>query len=79
VDGIAYWSRIDSSERCWAIYGHVPVDVAIGDLSVDDPVHREAVRAAATLLKVPITARLAVMPQRARTRRLMVMSRLNLV
>ena len=54
VDGIAYWSRIDSSERCWAIYGHVPVDVAIGDLSVDDPVHREAVRAAATLLKVPL-------------------------
>ena len=31
-----------------------PVDVAIGDLSVDDPVHREAVRAAATLLKVPL-------------------------
>jgi hypothetical protein len=23
VDGIAYWSRIGPSERCWAIYGHV--------------------------------------------------------
>jgi len=54
VDGIAYWSRIDSSERCWAIYGHVPVDVAIADLSPDDPQHRAAVQEVATLLKVPI-------------------------
>lgn len=54
VDGIAYWSRIDSSERCWAIYGHVPVDVAIADLSSDNPQHRAAVQDVATVLKVPI-------------------------
>nr|WP_232000642.1 RES family NAD+ phosphorylase [Mycobacterium kyorinense] len=54
VDGIAYWSRIDSSERCWAIYGHVPVDVSITDLSAENPLHRSAVRAAAALLKVPL-------------------------
>ena len=54
VDRIAYWSRIDSRERCWAIYGHVPVDVAIADLSPDDPQHRAAVQDVATLLKVPI-------------------------
>jgi hypothetical protein len=54
VDGIAYWSRIDSSERCWAIYGHVPVDVAITDLSADDPHHRTAVQNVAALLKVPL-------------------------
>ena len=54
VDGIAYWSRIDPSERCWAIYGHVPVDVSITELSVESPVHRRAVQAAADLLKVPL-------------------------
>lgn len=37
VDGIAYWSRIDPTERCWAIYGHVPVDIAIDDLSPANP------------------------------------------
>jgi hypothetical protein len=56
VDGIAYWSRIDPDERCWAIYDHVPVDVTIVDLSPDDRLHRLAVREAATLLKVPLPA-----------------------
>ena len=54
VDGIAYWSRIDPRERCWAIFGHVPVDVAIADLSVENPVHRRAVREVADLLRVPL-------------------------
>jgi RES domain len=54
VDGIAYWSRIDPSERCWAIYGHVPVDVSVRELSADNPVHRRAVQEAADLLKVPL-------------------------
>jgi RES domain len=54
VDGIAYWSRIDSSERCWAIYGHVPVDVSITDLSAENPLHRRAVKEVADLLKVPL-------------------------
>ena len=54
VDGIAYWSRIDPSERCWAIYGHVPVDVSITELSANSPVHRRAVQVAADLLKVPL-------------------------
>ena len=54
VDGIAYWSRIDSSERCWAIYGHVPVDVSITDLSAENPVHRHAVQEVANLLRVPL-------------------------
>lgn len=54
VDGIAYWSRIDSSERCWAIYGHVPVDVSITDLSAESPLHRSAVQAVADLLGVPL-------------------------
>ncbi|MEZ0362646.1 RES family NAD+ phosphorylase [Mycobacterium sp. pUA109] len=54
VDGIAYWSRIDPSERCWAIFGHVPVDVAIADLSAENPVHRSAVQEVADLLRVPL-------------------------
>jgi hypothetical protein len=24
VDGVGYWSRLDSAERCWGIYDHVP-------------------------------------------------------
>ncbi len=56
VDGIAYWSRIDPTERCWAIYDHVPVDVTIGDLSPDDSLHRAAVRDVAALLGVPLPA-----------------------
>ena len=54
VDGIAYWSRIDPSERCWAIYGHVPVDVSITDLSAENPIHRRAVQQVADLLRVPL-------------------------
>lgn len=54
VDGIAYWSRIDPSERCWAMYGHVPVDVSITQLSADDRLHRRAVQEVADLLKVPL-------------------------
>jgi hypothetical protein len=54
VDGIAYWSRIDPSERCWAIYGHVPVDVSITDLSAENPFHRRAVQEVADLLRVPL-------------------------
>lgn len=54
VDGIAYWSRIDSTRRCWAIYGHVPVDVTTTPLSPDDPEHRAAVQAVAHLLHIPL-------------------------
>src|SRR5581483_11502645 len=54
VDGIAYWSRIDPDERCWAIYGHVPVDVSISDLSPEDPLHCSAVQEACHLLKIPL-------------------------
>jgi RES domain len=54
VDGIAYWSRIDSSGRCWATYGHVPVDVSITELSAENPVQRHAVQEVANLLRVPL-------------------------
>lgn len=54
ADGIAYWSRIDPSERCRAISGHVPVDVSITDLSAENPLHRRAVQEVADLLGVPL-------------------------
>lgn len=46
--GIAYKSRVDDDERCWAIYGHArmefPAEVA---LSPADSAHRQAVLSAA--------------------------------
>ncbi len=66
VDGIAYWSRIDPSERCWSIYGHVPVDVTIGDLSADDPAPPSSSPRRGGFAESSITARLAVMPRSAR-------------
>src|SRR5699024_1300329 len=52
VDGIAYWSRTESTERCWAVYGHIPVVVRLTDLTPEDTNHRVAVRDVAALLKV---------------------------
>ncbi len=40
VDGVGYWSRLDSSERCWGIYDHVPVEVAVTVLDPHDLVQR---------------------------------------
>jgi hypothetical protein len=54
VDGIANWSRIDSAERCWAIYDHVPVDVTIIDLSAEVLEHGQAVTEVAELLGIPL-------------------------
>jgi RES domain len=54
VDGIAYRSRIDPSERCRAIYGHVPVEVSITDLSAENRLHRGTVQEVADLLRVPL-------------------------
>jgi RES domain len=56
VDGIGYWSRLDSTERCWAIYDHAPVRVAVLPLDPQVTSHREAVRAVATRYGIPLPA-----------------------
>ena len=62
VDGIAYWSGIDPSERCWAIYGHVPVDVSITDLSAENPLAPSRRSRGGGFAESPTAACLAVVP-----------------
>ncbi len=52
VDGIGYWSRLDSRERCWAIYDHVPVSVAVTPLDAARNEHREAVHSVARRFEI---------------------------
>lgn len=55
--GLAYRSRLDDAERCWALYGETPVrfepPVA---LTPEDASHLEAVRAVAALYDLPLPA-----------------------
>lgn len=52
VDGLGYWSRLDSRERCWAIHDHVPVDVTVSPLDPNLHEHRDAVRAVAARFEI---------------------------
>lgn len=54
VDGVGYWSRLDSGERCWAIYDHVPVNVSVTPLNRDNPEHRDAVRSVARRFEIAL-------------------------
>lgn len=54
VDGIGYWSRLDSSERCWAIYDHVPVNVAVTPLHPANGDQREAVLSVAHRFEITL-------------------------
>jgi RES domain len=54
-DVIAYWSRLDSSERCWAIYDHVPVDVSESTLNAGDPTIYAAVTDVAARFEIPLS------------------------
>src|SRR5699024_7679997 len=50
VDGIAYRSRLDSRERCWAIHRHVPVHIDTEPLDPGTGHHRQVVQHAAQVL-----------------------------
>lgn len=54
VDGIGYWSRLDSAERCWAIYDHVPVDVTVTALDPANHEHRDTVRSVAHRFEITL-------------------------
>ena len=54
ADGIGYWSRLDSGERCWAIYDHVPVSVTVSRLDPADAGQREAVRLVAHRFEISL-------------------------
>ena len=43
LDAIAYWSRLDSTQRCWAIYDHVPVEVVVTPLNPANDSHHSAI------------------------------------
>lgn len=54
-DGVAYRSRLDDSERLWAIYGFVEVTFHSDEqLSREDPDHVAAVSAATALWGLPL-------------------------
>ncbi len=59
VDGIGYWSRLDPSERCWAVYDHVPVSVSVTLLDPANPEHRAAVRSVAHRFEINLPQRWA--------------------
>jgi hypothetical protein len=54
--GIAYASRLDDSEWCWALYDRTPVrfEERMPSLDPGDPVHREALRSAAKTLGIKL-------------------------
>jgi hypothetical protein len=54
VDGIGYWSRLDSTEHCWAIYDHVPVDLTVIPLDPANREHHDAVRAVAGRFEITL-------------------------
>jgi hypothetical protein len=55
VRGLAYWSRIDDNERCWAVYQEAPVRFSAAErLDPANPLHRDAMRSAASLLQVTL-------------------------
>lgn len=57
VDGIGYWSRLDASERCWAIYDHVPVTVTVVPLDPANEKHRETVQSVARRFEIALPPR----------------------
>jgi hypothetical protein len=56
VDGIGYWSRLDSTQRCWAIYDHAPVRVAVSTLDAQVPEHRKTVQTVASRFGIRLPA-----------------------
>ena len=54
VDGIGYWSRLDSAERCWAIYDHAPVRVEVVPLDPHDASHKRPVASVANRYGIPL-------------------------
>jgi hypothetical protein len=56
ADGIGYWFRLDSAERCWAIYDHVPVTVTVTALDPALDEHRRAVQAVAARFELNLPA-----------------------
>ena len=54
VDGIGYWSRLDSTERCWAVYDHAPVRVEVVALDPHDAGHKKAVASVAMRYGIPL-------------------------
>jgi hypothetical protein len=55
IGGMAYTSRIDKQERCWAIYEETRVRFRPSEpLDVDNPEHRAAASYAARLLEIPL-------------------------
>lgn len=55
VHGLAYKSRVDDAERCWALYPHVEIDHAnVTRLDPAEPTHTAAVREAATFLRIAL-------------------------
>jgi hypothetical protein len=45
--GLAYISRIDDKEQCWALYDHTPVSFTEHPLDAADPSYRGAVQSVA--------------------------------
>jgi hypothetical protein len=53
VGVLGYWSRLDGSERCWAIFDRCPVEVTVlSPLSPDEPEHLDGVHSVASLYEI---------------------------
>lgn len=54
VHGMAYASRLDGAEQCWALYDRTTVAFTVERLSPDHPSHRDAVRSVASLFEIEL-------------------------
>ncbi len=52
--GIAYVSRLDSNEQCWALYDQTPVNFTTEPLTPQESAHRAAVRSVASLFEIEL-------------------------
>ncbi len=51
-DGLAYWSRLDPDERCWALWEDTAVIIETHPLDPANPEHRAAVRSVAATFEI---------------------------
>jgi hypothetical protein len=54
IGGLAYRSRLDDDEWCWALWDETPVEVNVTPLTPDQRHHRRAVQHTAARLKISL-------------------------
>ena len=56
IGGVAYRSRLDDDEWCWALWDDTPVEITISALTASRRHHRRAITQVARALEIPLPA-----------------------